>query len=126
MGSARTSYEEGVAKKRPPTLSERGGAATAERTRAGLRAARQECPEQVTVLVPAGESLPVGSPVSLIRDGRSPSRVALLHGNRLIALAPESVSEAVRECVSREVRYVGTIERYRPDPTGLAALLRKE
>jgi hypothetical protein len=126
MGSGRRSYEEGVPKKRPPRLSERGGAATAEGTPAGLRAAKQQCPEEVTMVLPPTETLPIGSQVSLIPDRHSPSGVALVHGNRLIVPAAESVTDTLRECVSQGVRYVGTIELYGTDPTSLAAFLRKE
>jgi hypothetical protein len=133
MAGSKTSYERGVPKERPSTVVDRGGpteegprGSTPEPTRTGVRPRQEECPEQVTVVLPAGETLPTGSPVSLIRDAHSPSRVALLHGNRLIPLPPESVTEGVRDCVSREVRYVGAIERYGRDPTRLAALLRKE
>jgi hypothetical protein len=133
MGGGRESHEQGVPKKRPlmvpdrrgPSGEGRGGG-TAEPTSARPRPPREQCPEEVTVVLPPTETFPVGSQVSLTPDGHSPSGVALVYGNRLIPLRAESVSGAVRGCVSQGVRYVGTIERYGTDPTSLAAFLRKE
>ena len=119
MGGGRTSHEQGVQKKRPlivparrgPSGEGRGGG-TAERGPARQRPPTEQCPEEVTVVLPPTEALPIGSQVSLAEDPHSPSGVALVYGNRLIPLRAESVSGAVRVCVSQGVRYVGTIEPY--------------
>ena len=133
MGGGKTNYEEKVPKERPPILSDRGGATgeargggTAGPAAARLRPPKEQCPEEVTIVLPPTETLPIGSQVSLIPDRHSRSGVALVYGNRLIPHPAESVSKTLRECVSQRVRYVGTIEQYGTDPTSLAAFLRKE
>jgi len=137
MGKGRKSYEEGVLKKRPPMLPDRGGATgesggvgTEESLPANQGSRKNQCPKKVTIVLPPTETLPIGSLVSLTLDEPSPSGIALVYGNRLIPLPAESVSETLgetlRECLSQGVDYVGPIERYDPDPTRLAAFLRKE
>ena len=111
MGGGETSREWGAGKGRPEKMPDRSGPG-GEGPGVGGRPPRQRCPEEVTVVLPPTEALPIGSQVSLAVDPHSPSGVALVYGNRLIPLRAESVSGAVRVCVSQGVRYVGNIEPY--------------
>ena len=137
MGGGKTNYEEKVPKERPPILSDRGdpsdegdGGGTPEPSPANQGSRKDQCPEEVPIVLPPTETLPIGSQVSLTLHEPSPSGIALVYRNRLIPLPTESVSETLgetlRECLSQGVHYVGKIERYGPDPTSLAAFLRKE